>query len=38
MTLKYGQYIHDTKVEKFILMCLCQFGGHQIHNSENLQF
>ena len=38
MTLKYAQYIHDTEMEKFISTCVRQFGGHQIHNSANLQF
>ena len=38
MKLKYPQYIHDAEMEKFILTCLCQFGGRHIRNSENLQF
>ena len=37
MTLKYAKYIHDAEMEKFILTRLCQFGGHQIRNSANLQ-
>ena len=38
MTLKYAQYIHDAEIEKFILTCMCQFGGRRISNSATLQF
>ena len=38
MTLKYAQYINDAEMAKFILTRLSLFGGHQIHNSANLQF